>query len=213
MHLTTGRPIKDSRESIAGPTYLRQSLLQLLLALCACLHAVSLPALEIAGVAVPEVVEGEGSQGRMTLAGHAEVHRRYLPFYGVTLHLPEMRPSKAVLVQGLARCRLSLYWFADGLSAEQVRRYFSERFEMATDEEALGRARPRIDQLLGALPGTTRGRAFVFDYDPDRGMQVEIDGERQLALPGVEFNRVLLSLWLGDAAEDGIAEELLAQAR
>jgi hypothetical protein len=170
-------------------------------------------ALEIAGVAVPQIVQGVGNQGRMTLAGHAEVHRRYLPFYGVTLHLPEMRPSKAVLVQGLAPCRLSLIWFADGLSAEQVRAYFTERFQLAADEEALGRAKPRIDQLLGQLPGTERGQTLSFDYDPDRGMLVEVDGQRLLALPGVEFNRVLLGLWLGDAAEAGVAEALLAQAR
>ncbi len=169
--------------------------------------------MDIAGVTVPEVVQGDDGQGRMTLAGHAEVHRSYLPFYGVTLHLPEMRPSRAVLVQGLAPCRVSLIWFANGLSAEQVRSYFSERFDLAADEEALGRAQPRIDQLLSMLPGTARGRTFSFDYDPDRGMVVEVDGERLLALPGVEFNRVLLGLWLGDTAEDDVAEALLAQAR
>ncbi len=198
---------------MAGPTHLRLSFVQLLLALCACLHAGSLSALDIAGVTVPEIVQGDDGQGRMTLAGHAEVHRSYLPFYGVTLHLPETRPSRAVLVQGLAPCRISLIWFANSLSAEQVRGYFSERFKLAADEEALGRARPRIDQLLGMLPGTIRGRTFSFDYDPDRGMLVEVDGVRLLALPGVEFNRVLLGLWLGDAAEDGVAEALLAQAR
>lgn len=213
LHRAPGRPIKRARESSSGPTLLRPSLVQLLLALCACLHAGSLPALEIAGVAVPQIVQGDEGQGRMTLAGHAEVHRHYLPFYGVTLHLPELRPSKAVLVQGLAPCRLSLIWFANGLSAEQVRAYFRERFEIAADDEALGRAKPRIDQLLGMLPGTSRGRTFSFDYDPDRGMLVEVDGERLLALPGVEFNRVLLGLWLGEAAEDGVAEALLTQTR
>ncbi|MCB1629596.1 MAG: chalcone isomerase family protein [Xanthomonadales bacterium] len=169
-------------------------------------------ALEIAGISVPDVVQGDGSQGRMSLAGHAEVHRRYLPFYGVTLHLPEQRPRSAVLVQGLAPCRITLIWYARDLDAAHVRNYFAERFAGAADDEVLTRARPRIDQLLEVLPGVSRGSRFSFDYDPDRGMRVEIDGEPLISLPGVEFNRVLLSLWLGTAAEDGVARALLAEA-
>lgn len=170
-------------------------------------------ALHIAGVSLPEFVQqGDGRASRLSLAGHAEVHRRYLPFYGVAVHLPEPRPRESVLVQGLAACRITLVWYANALSAEQVRDYFDERFQGAADAEVLTRAQPRIDQLLAVLPKVGRGSVFVFDYDPDRGMRVEIDGKSLVALPGVEFNRVLLSLWLGEAAEDGVAHALLAEA-
>lgn len=183
---------------------------------CALLLLLGLPvqALEMAGTAIPENINVDSAARRLTLAGDSMTHRQYMPFYGVALHLAQQRPQRAVLVQGLAACRITLVWFASNLSAEEVRAYFTERFDAPdADPEVLTRIQPRVEQLLALMPAVDRGTAMTFDYDPDRGMIFSVDGVPKGALAGVEFNRRLLGLWLGADADPESREALLAETR
>lgn len=171
-------------------------------------------ALEMAGAQIPDSINVDSAARRLTLAGDSMTHRRYMPFYGVALHLAQQRPQRSVLVQGLASCRITLVWFASNLSADQVRSYFAERFNSVdADPEVLTRIQPRVEQLLALLPDVQRGTTMTFDYDPDRGMLFSVDGVPKGALAGVEFNRRLLGLWLGDEADAESRDALLAETR
>ena len=184
--------------------------------LCLGLLLIGLPvqALEMAGTTIPDSVASDSAARRLTLAGDNMTHRRYMPFYGVALHLAQQRPQRAVLVQGLAACRITLVWFASNLSADDVRAYFTERFDSpGADPEVLTRIQPRVEQLLSLLTPVERGTTMTFDYDPDRGMLFSVDGVPKGALAGVEFNRRLLGLWLGDDADPESREALLAETR
>jgi len=115
--------------------------------LCLGLLLIGLPvqALEMAGTTIPDSVASDSAARRLTLAGDSMTHRRYMPFYGVALHLAQQRPQRAVLVQGLAACRITLVWFASNLSADDVRAYFTERFDSpGADPEVLTRIQPRV---------------------------------------------------------------------
>ncbi len=184
--------------------------------LCALglLIGVPVQALEMAGTAIPDRVPVDGAARQLTLAGDTMTHRQYMPFYGVALHLPQQRPQRAVLVQGLAACRITLVWFAHDLSADDAAEYFRGRFNAAgTDPEVLARIQPRMEQLLTNMPAIDRGMAMTFDYNPDRGMIFSVDGVPKVSLAGVEFNRRLLGLWLGEDADPELRMALLAETR
>jgi len=179
----------------------------------ALLIGLPVQALEMAGTAIPDSIRVDSAARRLTLAGDSMTNRQYMPFYGVALHLPRQRPRRAVLVQGLAACRITLVWFAHDLSADDVAEYFRSRFNSpGADPEILTRIQPRVEQLLAYMPEVERGMAMTFDYDPDRGMIFSVDGVPKVSLAGVEFNRRLLGLWLGDDADDELRMALLAES-
>lgn len=173
-----------------------------------CLLAGPAQALNLAGVDIAPMVRPEGQSRPWPLLGSALVHRSFIPFYGLAMHGPADAVSNGGLSDGLTPLQITLVWYANELPKPQVEAHFRELFEQVTSPEMRPRIAPRVEKFLAILPPATRGQTMVLYYDPDGGTQVSVEGGATGHFAGIEFNRALLGMWLGPAADADVRNGL-----
>jgi hypothetical protein len=70
----------------------------------------------------------------------------------------------------------------------------------------------RIRDLAGMMHEVGRirqGGTVLLDYLPGIGTRVSVNGVTRLTIPGEDFNRALLRIWLGERPVDGRLKRVL----
>lgn len=166
------------------------------------------PALNLAGVDVASMIRAPNFTRPWPLHGSALVHRSFIPFYGLALHAPNDVGAHVDLSDGATPLQITLVWYAPELGREHVQEHFRRLFEHHCDEETLRRITPRMNKFIDLLPEARRGRQVTLFYTPDGGTQVRVEGGGHGHFAGIEFNRALLSLWLGERADQDVRNGL-----
>lgn len=180
-------------------------------ALC-CLLVGPAQALNLAGVEIAPMVRPAGQARPWPLLGSALVHRSFIPFYGLAMHGPADAVTRGGISDGLTPLQITLVWYANELPKAQVQAHFRALFEQVASAETRQRVAPRIEKFIAMLPGASRGKSMVLYYDPDGGTQVSIEGGVSGHFSGIEFNRALLGMWLGPAADADVRNGLTHEA-
>lgn len=181
---------------------------QAALALLLCCSFGPAHSLNLAGTEIPAMIRASEQSRPWPLVGSAMIHRSFIPFYALALHAPTQGMAQANLGEGLTPLQLTLVWYASALPKEQIQQHFRKLFEQVADAETLGNALPRLEKLLAILPAAERGRRITFLYTPDGGTQVSVEGGVSVQFAGIEFNRALLSMWLGPKADPAVLASL-----
>lgn len=173
---------------------------------CACaavLGSLMGPALALnhAGVEIAPMVRVEGQRRPWVLLGSAMVQRSFIPFYGLAMHGPADAVARGGISEGLTPLQITLVWYANALPKDQVQAHFRALFESVTSAETRQRVAPRLAKFIDLLPAAARGETMVLYYDPDGGSRITTSGGATEHFPGIEFNRALLGMWLGPAAD------------
>ena len=169
-------------------------------------------ALNLAGTEIAPMIRASEQPRPWPLLGSAIVHRSYIPFYAVALHAPAESIAEGNLGEGLTSLQLTLVWYATALPKAQVREYFRKLFESVSDKQTLANSGPRLEKFLSMLPAAERGHRITFLYTPDGGTQVAVEGGSSVQFAGIEFNRALLSMWLGPKADPDVLAGLSGKA-
>jgi len=177
-----------------------------------CLLAGPAQALNHAGVEIPPMVRAEGQSRPWPLLGSAMMQRSFIPFYGLALHGPSDAVSRGDLGAGMTPLQITLVWYANELPKAQVEQHFRDLFDQVTDPETRQSVAPRLEKFIAMLPPATRGQTIVFYYDPDGGTRVTIEGGTAGHFAGIEFNRALLSIWLGPKSDPTVRAHLTGAA-
>lgn len=64
----------------------------------------------------------------------------------------------------------------------------------------MAKLEPQVKQLEGifkAIKAARKGDAILLDYFPESGTRAVLNSEDKGTVPGREFNRALLRIWLG----------------
>ncbi len=166
-------------------------------------------ALEINGFQFADAVRMADYDKVLKLNGAAMAERNFLPLYLGALYLPAGTKSDTSLLQGLSVCRVSLIWLMPEFSKENMQQYWRQAFQRAIDKSAYGHIADRVEKFIAMLDTVHRGDELTFDYIPDLGMRVTLGSKTLGMLTGVEFNRTLLGIWLGNSAPAEFRNALL----
>lgn len=170
--------------------------------------------LELGGITLKRQVEIAGQDRPLRLSGAYQVQRAFLPFQLVALYLPARPPAEAELLDGLASFRLELVWLGAGLDAARTRKYWEQGFASVIEQpEGRERMSARIAELERLLGPAERGRRWGFDYTPDGGLELSVDGVPRGRMAGIEFVRLLLAQFIGPRAPIEQRERLLEGLR
>lgn len=167
----------------------------------------------VGGREFPEHISVPGVGTNLRLSGAAVLDRNFVPFYVAALYLPPSVRSTDQLLSGMSPYRVTIVWQIPALDAARVDDYWRKAFTDAAGADRLPRIRGQVDRFLAIFEGATHGQTVLFDYIPDAGMRVFVDDKPAGQLAGVEFNRVLVSIWLGERAPKDFREALLAGVR
>ncbi|MEO8671406.1 MAG: chalcone isomerase family protein [Tahibacter sp.] len=164
----------------------------------------------VGGTDFPEHASVPGVGNNLHLSGAAVLDRNFVPFYVGALYVPLSVRTSDQLLSGLSPCRFNLVWMSPALDKDRVKEYWRKAFNDAAGPEQARRLTAQLDRLLAVFNGATHGQVVLFDYIPDAGMRIYVDDRPAGQLPGVEFNRILLSIWLGTTAPRDFRTALLA---
>lgn len=181
------------------------------------LLAVSLPALaalDVAGVkfadtatvgAVDTVINGAGLR-----------KRAFFKVYAIALYLPQKRAAAAEVLAAKGPKRIAMVTLRD-LTAEQFVEALLEALKANNDETTLAALQPRIAQFRAgmlSIGDAPEKSAVNLDWLPESGTRLSFNGVAKGSdIPGEDFYRALLKIWIGDKpVQDDLKEELLGKA-
>lgn len=166
------------------------------------------PARELEGVTVPEAITLPGDTTPLVLNGAGVRTHLFLKIYVGALYLPN-RQSELRAILDEAGPKSVRATFLYGLTVERVRYAWYRGFTRNLSEHELKALRPRLTQFIDLLGPTERGDVVHFDYRPAQGTEIRFNGERRGVIPGADFHRALLKIWLGERAEDAALKRAL----
>lgn len=157
-------------------------------------------AASIAGHEFAERISVPGVGSNLRLSGAATLDRNFVPFYAAALYLPASVRSLEQLRSGLSPYRVTVVWQIPELDDAHVDDYWRKAFAEAAGPTRLSRIKTNVERFVEVFGAARHGQVILFDYIPDAGMRIFVDDKPAGQLAGVEFNTVLLSIWLGDKA-------------
>lgn len=165
------------------------------------LTTVAAAAATVGGHEFAERIDVPGVGNNLRLSGAAVLDRNFVPFYAAALYLPTAVRSEEQLLSGLSPYRVVLVWQIPALDDAHVDEYWRKAFaEAAGSADKLERVKAGVDRFVAVFGEARHGQVILFDYIPDAGMRIFVDNKPAGQLAGMEFNAVLLSIWLGEKA-------------
>lgn len=185
--------------------------------LTALLFAAALPALaatEVAGIKFD--VTAKVGAGETALNGAGMRNKLFLKVYALGLYLPQKVGTTADVLAAKGAKRLAIVTLRD-LTAEQFVDALVEGLKKNHDEATVAALAPRIDQFRSIMLGIGNApeKSVVhLDWLPETGTRLTFNGTQKGAdIPGEDFYRALLRIWLGDRpAQDDLKDKLLGKA-
>jgi Chalcone isomerase-like len=91
------------------------------------------------------------------------------------------------------------------LKADQVSSALNEGLLANNSAEDLAKLDAKIKDfvsIMNSIGSAKKGSVIALDYAPGSGTRVNVNGESKGTVPGEDFNRALLKVWLGDKPVD-----------
>ena len=165
------------------------------------LWASAAAAVEVQSVKLPERVRFSENGSELIINGAGVRKRVFVSVYVGALYLPRKTPSaEAILSADANPRRLALHVLRDEITAEQLLGSFREGLEAnnsPADLTGVSAGVRQLNAIFGAVKVMKKGDLIFFDYLPEAGTKVMIGNEVKGTIPGTEFNRALMKIWLG----------------
>ena len=158
-------------------------------------------ALEVAGVDVPQSVTIENKA--LVLNGAGIRKKFFIKVYVGALYLSAKRSTVKEILADPGAKRISMNFLYKELSAEKLVNGWNEGFAGNNSAKELTALQERINQFNSLFSTVRKGDEILLDYLPGKGTQVSIKGVVKGSVPGEDFSRALLKIWLGSKPADG----------
>ena len=166
-------------------------------------------AAEVEGVKLADKVQLGGSD--LTLNGAGVRTRVFFKVYVGALYLQQKAGSTDAVLGDAGPKRIAMHMMRD-LAAEQLFSALNDGLKNNLAPGELAKLEPQVKQLEGifnALKAAKNGDVILLDYLPGAGTRVTVNGEAKGAIPGEDFYRALLRIWLGDQPADGALKKAM----
>lgn len=189
--------------------HLRQALLATALIIALPTHAA-----DVAGVHFDEKASVAGSE--LTLNGAGLRTRFMLKIYAMGLYLPRRADSAEAIAGTVGPKRIQIITLRD-LTAEQFADALVEGLKKNHNETEFTKLQARTDDFRNALlslKSAPKGSEIRLEWLPGSGTRLSFGNEtRGKDIPGEDFFRALLRIWLGDKpADQDLKNALLGKA-
>jgi hypothetical protein len=181
---------------------------------CVLWVAIPAPAAELEGVMLEDRIRVDGEE--LQLNGMALRTRVIFKVYVAGLYLPARVASAQVALEAKGPKRIILVMMREA-SAQQFYESIDAGMRANSSEAQIAAVKTQTDELMAmirAVGQAKQGMRIVLDYAPSAGgTTLFVDGVAQgRPMPGEEFYRALLRIWLGDKpAQEDLKQALLGQ--
>jgi len=154
---------------------------------------------EVAGVKLED--KDRIANTELTLNGAGLRKRAFFQVYAIGLYVPEKKAAAAEVIGAAGAKRVAIHMLRD-VGADQFTDALMDGMKDNHSEAEMKAFEPRIRQLssiMGEMKEAKKGMRITLDWLPVAGTQVTVEGKSSGApIPGEDFYRALLRIWLGD---------------
>lgn len=164
-------------------------------------------AVEVEGVKLEERLYIAQGLPELHLNG-AGVRRKLLiaKVYVIALYLTQKKTASDAVLADPGPKRLAMHILQKELTADQLIASLNDGLSANNQPPELAPLEQRIRDLAAMMREVgriTEGGVVLLDYLPGIGTRVTINGVVRRTIPGEDFHRALMRIWLGDRPVDG----------
>ena len=150
---------------------------------------------------------------RNLLLNGAGVRSKYIfDVYVAALYLREKKSRDEDVLADPGEKRIALY-FVSEINMQELLYVFKKAFKNNHSDAQLDEMKTQLrqfDDIFTAMGELNEGDVVQFDYQPDLGTSVMINGSLRGTISGAEFYRALLRIWLGsNPTQEKLKQKLL----
>lgn len=167
-------------------------------------------AAEVAGVGFEENARVADGGPELMLNGAGVRSKFFVKVYAAGLYLPEKAGSADAVLALPGPKRVRMHFIHSEVSAEKIRSAWTDGYKANHSEAELVALEDRIAQFNALFPTLRSGDVVDVDFIPGSGTAVRLNGETQGIVPGEDFYRATLKIWLGESpASTGLKKAML----
>jgi long-chain acyl-CoA synthetase len=178
-------------------------------------------ALLLAGSAVAAEIEGvklsdkaQVASTELTLNGAGVRTRFFVRVYVGALYLQQKRTTAEAVLADAGPKRVAMHMTRD-VAAERLYAGLDEGIRSNQPPEQVAKFASRMKQfeaIFQAVKAARAGDVFFLDIVPGSGTRVTVNGQDRGTVPGDDFGRALLAIWLGERpVDDSLKKAMLGQ--
>ena len=188
----------------------------LLLTAAAGISAVQ--ALEIEGVKIDDKVTLANGVPEIVLNG-AGVRYKFAFFkvYVGSLYLTQKKTDNEAIFADPGPKRVSMHILTTEVTAQDLISSMNNALAVNLSPHELALIEKRIrdmNTMMSSVKTLKQGSIVHLDYVPDVGTRVIIDAQERITIPGEDFFRAMLHIWIGNKPVDGrLRDAMLGKSR
>ncbi len=187
---------------------LRTMLLMMGLFVALPVTAVPLQAATPGWVTLAEKINVDGNT--LLLNGAGIRSKFFFDIYVGALYLPEKEQQAVHVLLFPAPARVSMTILYKEVDAEKLIHGWQRGFEKNQDAASMQALQERLDAFNAMFSDAHRGDVLSFDFLSDGSTRVTFNNVVKGRVQGVDFQRALLSVWLGEnPADDDLKQAML----
>lgn len=168
------------------------------------------PAGELAGVTLPDQVTVSGKTLVLNGMGLREATMLKVDVYVAGLYLEERSSDPEAILRSGAAKRLVMEFVRD-VGRKDLVKAWTEGIEKNAGRE-MEALRGGLEQLNSWMSDVKQGDVLTFTCVPGEGLVVDVKDQARGTIPGAEFARAFLKIWLGPGPPNpGLKEGLLGR--
>lgn len=158
--------------------------------------------LEIKGIDIPQQVTQGPSQQVLVLNGAGTRTKFIFDIYVGALYLGNPSKDSMQILNDQNSKRISMTFLYDKVEKEKLTNGWTEAFANNLTKAAFNNLKPRIDEFNAAFADTVKDDVIIIDLISNKETIVNINNSEKARVSGPEFQRAVLSIWLGESPAD-----------
>jgi hypothetical protein len=183
---------------------------KIILLVCCLFLSWKASALDLAGIHLADKMQA--GDAVLQLNGGGIRTRFFFKIYVGALYLTRIQASAEAIIADEHEHRVVLYILHE-LSSEKLFNAFQEAIEAnhsPAEMAALDAQIKQLEQIFGSVKEVKPGDIVMVDYLPANGTRITVNGTERGIIPGVQFNRAILRIWLGkNPVQDDLKKGML----
>jgi len=164
-------------------------------------------AVEIDGVKIEDKVTLGAGGPQLVLNGAGVRHKfAFVKVYVGSLYLTQKKSDSEDVFKDPGAKRVAMHVLTNELTAKDLIASMNNALaaNLSPHELALIEKRIRdLNTVMSSLKTISKGSVVQLDYIPETGTHVVVEGKERITIPGEDFFRAMLHIWIGNKPVDG----------
>ena len=168
-------------------------------------------ALQIENIEIPPQITQTGTQQILKLNGAGIRTKFIFDIYVGALYLSMNSKDAKQILNDTSSKRISMHFLYGKIDKEKMTSGWTDGFEDNLSDAQFAALKPSIDKFNAAFDSdTVKGDIVIIDFIGNKETSVTINGAEKVHVAGADFQRAVLSIWLGESpADEDLKEAML----